>query len=63
MNGNRNNEQTIPFSNVSSINCNSEGLYAKIEITTSGANITVKDVVTPIAQEVARIIENSKVNA
>lgn len=58
-----NNEQTIPLSNVSSINCSSEGLYAKITITTSGANITVKDVVTPIAQEVARIIENHKINA
>lgn len=58
-----NTEQTIPLSNVSSINCNSEGLYAKINIITSGANIFIKDVVTPIAQEVARIIENSKVNA
>lgn len=58
-----NNEKTIPLSGVSSVTCNSKALYADIVITTSGANIVIEDVVTPIAQEVSRIIESSKIKS
>lgn len=58
-----NNEKNMPLSGVSSVACNSSALYAEIVITTSGANIVIEDVVTPIAQEVSRIIENYKIKS
>lgn len=58
-----NNEKSIPLNNVSSVECQSKGLFADIIITTSGALIKVEDVQVSIAQEVAKAIEGLKINA
>ena len=56
-----NNEKTIPISNISSVECQSRGLYSDIIITTSGASIRVENVPVSIAPSVTRIIEDSKI--
>jgi len=52
-----NDEQTIPLSNVSSVVCSSQGLFADLKIITSGATIIVEDVSVGIAQTVMKEIE------
>lgn len=58
-----NNEKTIPVATISSVECRSKGLFADLIITTSGNNIVVEDVSVGIAQTVARMIEDLKINA
>lgn len=58
-----NNEKTIPVATISSVECSSKGLFADVIINTSGARIVVEDVSVAIAQEVARTIEDLKLNS
>ena len=55
-----NNEKTIQINNISSVECQSRGLYADIIITTSGTFLKIENVHIAIAQNVTRIIEESK---
>jgi len=58
-----NNEKVIPFNNISSVECNSKGLYSDIVITTSGALIKVENVPVSIAKDVSAMISDLKINA
>ena len=58
-----NNEKSIPFNNISSVECNSKGLYADIVITTSGTLIKIEDVPVSIAKDASIMILDLKINA
>lgn len=55
-----NNEKTIPLNSISSVECQSKGLFADIIITASNSLIKIKDVQVSIAQEVASMIYGIK---